>query len=106
MRLWELFNDVPRSTRLNEFGGKVVKNVNTTCDVQPGEIARQAAKFGNIVSDQGLPPTWTGINKTTSSMGKPNGGDDWYGKDGTRPNSTHTGDPWPDGKNVGPKNAK
>lgn len=91
MRLWELFNDAPRKRQLNEFGGKVVKGINTTCDVQPGEIARQAAKFGNIVSDQGLPPTWTGrSNSGTLKMGKPNGGDDWYGKDGTRPNSTHT----------------
>ena len=106
MRLWELFNDAPRG-KLREHGGKVVKGINTTCDVDVGEIARQSAKFGNIVSDQGLPPSWTGrSNNGTLKMGKPNDGDDWYGKDGTRPNNTHTGDPWPDGKNVGPKHAK
>ena len=43
---------------LNEIGGvgKIVKGVNTTPDVKPGEISRQAAKFGNKVSDGGLPP--------------------------------------------------
>lgn len=85
MRLWELFNDAPRARKtLNEIGGKVVKGVNSTCDVQPGEIARQAAKFGNSVSDQGLPPIWTNhSHKRTEQMGKPNPGDEYYGADGT-----------------------
>ena len=86
MRLWELLNDVPRgrsSRKLDEVGGKVVKGVNTTCDVQPGEIARQAAKFGNIVSDQGLPPVWTGSTLTIKDAGMPNKGDEQYGPDGT-----------------------
>lgn len=85
MRLWELFNDAPCSrSQLNELGGKIVKGVNTTCDVQVGEIARQAAKFGNIVSDQGLPPVWTSRKHTrTEEMGKPNSGDEQYGPDGS-----------------------
>lgn len=36
--------------------GKIVKGVNTTVDVQPGETQRQAAKFGNKVDSQGRPP--------------------------------------------------
>lgn len=36
--------------------GKIVKGVNTTVDVQPGETQRQAAKFGNQVDSEGRPP--------------------------------------------------
>lgn len=36
--------------------GQVVQGVNTTCDVKPGEIARQAAKFGNHLKSDGTPP--------------------------------------------------
>jgi hypothetical protein len=36
--------------------GKIVPGVNTTPDVKPGEIRRQAAKFGNRVDDTGHPP--------------------------------------------------
>jgi hypothetical protein len=37
MRLWGIVQRrATRSARLDEFGGKVVKNVNTTCDVQRG----------------------------------------------------------------------
>lgn len=40
--------------------GLVVKNVNTTTDVQPGEIQRQAKKFGNKLDKDGNPPSmWT-----------------------------------------------
>jgi hypothetical protein len=35
--------------------GKVVPGVNTTIDVGPDEIKKQAAKFGNKVSKDGLP---------------------------------------------------
>jgi hypothetical protein len=48
MRLLELFN-------LSE-DGLVVPGVNTTADVKPGEIARQAAKMGFSVSPDGIPP--------------------------------------------------
>ena len=43
---------------LNEVGGvgKIVKGVNTTPDVKPGETQRQAAKFGNKVDSIGQPP--------------------------------------------------
>jgi hypothetical protein len=42
---------------LKEEGvGKIVKGVNTTQDVQPGETQRQAAKFGNSVDKDGRPP--------------------------------------------------
>ena len=42
---------------INETGGvgKVVPGVNTTIDVGPDEIKKQAAKFGNKVSKDGLP---------------------------------------------------
>ena len=36
--------------------GKIVKGVNTTPDVHPGEIKRQAAKFGMTVDDESHPP--------------------------------------------------
>ena len=36
--------------------GKIVKGVNTTPDVHPGEIKRQAAKFGMQVDDESRPP--------------------------------------------------
>jgi lysozyme len=46
MRLRQLFED-----------GRIVKGVNTTVDVGPGEIKTQAAKFGNTVDRDGRPPT-------------------------------------------------
>lgn len=36
--------------------GRIVQGVNTTPDVKPGETKRQAAKFGNTVSSEGVPP--------------------------------------------------
>lgn len=36
--------------------GRIVKGVNTTPDVQPGEIKRQAEKFGFDVTADGEPP--------------------------------------------------
>ena len=35
--------------------GKVVPGINTTVDVGPNEIKKQAAKFGNKVSKDWLP---------------------------------------------------
>lgn len=44
-------------TFLGELGvGLVIKGVNTTPDVQPGEIRRQAAKLGMDTDDEGRPP--------------------------------------------------
>ena len=37
--------------------GRIVKGVNTTVDVGPDEIKKQAAKFGNKVDKDGHPPT-------------------------------------------------
>jgi hypothetical protein len=37
--------------------GRIVKGVNTTVDVGPNEIKTQAAKFGNSVDKDGVPPT-------------------------------------------------
>ena len=37
--------------------GRIVKGVNTTDDVGPNEIKKQAAKFGNTVDKDGRPPT-------------------------------------------------
>ena len=44
--------------KINEVAGvgKIVKGVNTTVDVKPGETKRQAAKFGNKIDSQGRPP--------------------------------------------------
>lgn len=70
---------------IRESGGKIVKGVNTTVDVQPGEITRQAAKFGNAVDANGLPPIWTGLGHKTGAKDTPNKGDPTYGPDGTSP---------------------
>lgn len=51
MRITELFGQT-----LNEEG-MVVLGVNTTQDVSPGEIKRQAAKLALYVDDNGIPPT-------------------------------------------------
>ena len=37
--------------------GRIVKGVNTTVDVGPDEVTKQAAKFGNKVDKDGRPPT-------------------------------------------------
>ncbi len=76
---------------INECGGKIVKGVNTTVDVQPGEIARQAAKFGNAVDANGLPPVWTGLGHKTGAKDTPNKGDPTYGADGTNPKKNKPG---------------
>ena len=42
--------------------GRIVPGVNTTVDVQPGEIRRQAAKWGFDVTPDGNPPSiWTTV---------------------------------------------
>lgn len=75
----------PYRGKVNEEG-KIIPNINTTCDVQPGETQRQAAKFGNTLDSNGLPPlihrsSRKGGTGATSTMNK---GDPWYGEDGTR----------------------
>ena len=45
-----------RFYEINE-DGRIVKGVNTTVDVGPNEITKQAKKFGNSVSKDGVPPT-------------------------------------------------
>jgi hypothetical protein len=47
--------------------GRIVKGVNTTVDVGPDEIKRQAAKFGNSVDRDGRPPTMTTVVKPKST---------------------------------------
>jgi hypothetical protein len=46
---------VPFKSRLDELG-KIVPGVNTTCDVGVDETPKQAKKFGNKVSQGGIPP--------------------------------------------------
>ena len=54
-RYWNLV--ASRSSVISEEGvGKIIKGVNTTIDVKPGETQRQAAKFGNKVDSNGRPP--------------------------------------------------
>ena len=47
MKVYELYEGV----------GRIVKGVNTTPDVGPDEITKQAKKFGNTVDRDGRPPT-------------------------------------------------
>lgn len=55
--------------KLVEAGvGKIIKGVNTTVDVQPGETQRQAAKFGNKVDSAGRPPE---INRAARKRSTP-----------------------------------
>jgi hypothetical protein len=42
---------------ITEAVGRIVKGVNTTPDVGTDEVKIQAAKFGNIVDQDGRPPT-------------------------------------------------
>ena len=46
-----------RIKNLLQEDGRIVKGVNTTVDVGPDEIKKQAAKFGNTVTKDGFPPT-------------------------------------------------
>lgn len=64
--------------------GKIIPNVNTTCDVKPGEIERQAAKFGNKLDAKGRPPLLSGSYGDDSARFSANQGDPFYGSDGTR----------------------
>jgi hypothetical protein len=45
----------PFQSRLDELG-KIVPGVNTTCDVDTDATVKQAIKFGNKVSQGGIPP--------------------------------------------------
>jgi len=47
--------------------GKIVKGVNTTVDVKPGETKRQAAKFGNKVNSKNEPPLLNAKARKNSS---------------------------------------
>ena len=69
--------------KINE-DGKIIPNVNTTCDVQPGETERQAAKFGNVLDSKGRPPLLSGSYGDDSARFSANQGDPFYGSDGTR----------------------
>jgi hypothetical protein len=64
--------------------GKIVPNVNTTVDVQPGETERQAAKFGNKLDANGRPPLLMGSNGDGKSKISTNPGRPFYGPDGAR----------------------
>lgn len=75
MRYWEIISEE----------GKIVKGVNTTPDVQPGEMARQGAKLGFTLTPDGLPPVWTGLASFTNAKDTVNSGDPFYDADGTNP---------------------
>ena len=55
--LHNFYLDNYKSAFITETGGvgKIVPGINTTIDVGPNEIKKQAAKFGNIVDKNGLP---------------------------------------------------
>ena len=82
MRLWELFSSEPFDFLKEE--GKVIPNVNTTVDVQPGETQRQAAKFGFELDAKSRPPLLRGSYVDDSARFSANQGDPFYGPDGTR----------------------
>jgi hypothetical protein len=48
--------------------GRIVKGVNTTADVKPGETKRQAAKFGNKVDSKGEPPLLNAKARKNSNL--------------------------------------
>lgn len=78
VKLFELFQPLCEE-------GKIVPGVNTTQDVQPGEIHRQAAKMGFILDANGCPPTFQkGSAAFTNAKDTVNKGDDWMGPDGTK----------------------
>ena len=55
---------------LGEAGvGRIVKGVNTTPDVGPGEIKRQAAKLGMTTDVDGRPPIASTNGKVKRSQG-------------------------------------
>lgn len=81
MKIWQLYSS--RDALFEE--GKIVPNVNTTVDVQPGETQRQAAKMGFTLDANGCPPTFQkGAPSFTNAKDTVNGGDDWMGPDGTK----------------------
>ena len=43
---------------LYELSGKIIKGINTTCDVHPDSIKKETLKFNNVVSNDGVPPTY------------------------------------------------
>lgn len=53
---------------LHEWG-RIVQGVNTTADVKPGEIQRQAAKFGNETTPEGVPVgnLWDSVKRLKKS---------------------------------------
>lgn len=81
--------------------GRIVKGVNTTVDVGTDEIKTQAAKFGNTVDKDGVPPTSSkrvkgkstnvlfnlGLSETIRKQG-----DNYviYSKDGSKKLGTYT----------------
>lgn len=68
MKLCELFEDFTRELIIETGGvGLVVPGVNTTPDVGPNEIKRQAKKFRNRVSKNGVPPVTSTNGKIPSS---------------------------------------
>jgi hypothetical protein len=48
-------------------GGRIVKGVNTTCDVGENEVEKQAAKFGFTVTKDGYPPLVYNRKKSSKS---------------------------------------
>jgi hypothetical protein len=81
MKIWQLYSSL--DVLFEE--GKIVPNVNTTVDVQPGETQRQAAKMGFVLDANGCPPTFQkGARHFTNAKDTVNGGDDWMGPDGTK----------------------
>lgn len=67
MRLHELFSGYDDIVLETGGAGRIVPGVNTTPDVGPNELVKQAKKFGFKVSRDGVPPTIRSNGKTKSS---------------------------------------
>lgn len=50
--------------------GRIVDGVNTTADVGPNETQTQAAKFGNVVTPDGVPPSICETGETPQMSNK------------------------------------
>jgi hypothetical protein len=64
MRLHELFTGYDAIVVETGGVGRVVAGVNTTPDVGPDEIVKQAKKFGFKVTKDGIPPKLRSDGKT------------------------------------------
>lgn len=66
MRLHDLFSGYDDIVLESGGTGRIVPGVNTTPDVGPNELVKQAKKFGFKVTRDGVPPNIRTYNKMKS----------------------------------------